>query len=496
MNQQNSRMCLIKCALVLLVTAMSGCRIAKNRPILEIPDKDKDRMEKVIFVGTDEAPKYWMSKVTVVNTTFGYNGFLFEGQQSDAQVGYFEFTRDKLKFNNMVNRRALESPDVASQGVDEIINEWGIEHTQIRLVEEDGYPTNREEENDHIHWYQKTHFTIDWSQADISEASTFPYSISISQNRSCWKKKTARVVNKSRTLLEEYISFTIAVEYEQDPQCAGMKRWNRGNFVQTVHYKYSFKKVPDPRREDTNYTPYVYTGEQDPLLKKYGFFRIVRPAINKEDKRDENVFYMSRWNPNKKHTFYFTKDYPNEYKHIAYGVICNTNKLFAKNGLSNYPLDGQCTEDGRVLPKEDETCSTGICFELKENPGHLEFGDIRYSFFHMLKTDIVVLGYGPSDAHPATGEIVAGNVVIGIYSLDFYIKYMVDSFYKRDHETYYDNEIQQRVEGNKTKYEESHLFQKMKQTLKEDDHQLWTKTSELIDVHSKIRPDLSFWYRN
>ena len=263
----------------------------------------------------------------------------------------------------------------------------------------DGYTTNKEEENKYISWDKKRYFTVDWSEADISEANTFPWSDFL-LDRSCWKKKASHVIDSSRTATESYISFIVAVQYEKKTVCFSegnlfdLKRWNQKNFVSTVHYKYSFKKVKDPSLKDRRYTPYVYTGEQDPLLRKYGYFRTVRPSIA-EDRRDKNIFYMQRWNPNKKHVFYFSKDYPDKYKDVVYGVICHTNKLLARHKLSDYPLDGKCREDGSVLPARKETCSKGICFELRENTGQ-EFGDIRYSFFHMLQTDIPVLGYGPS----------------------------------------------------------------------------------------------------
>lgn len=469
----------------------SGCRIAKDRPILKIPDGNEDRMLKETFSGTEAHPKYWISKVTVVDTSFGVEGlgFVFEGLQSKAKVGYFEFTRDKLKFNNAVTRQFLEEPEVASQGVNELINEWDIKHSEFRLAEIDGYTTNREEENDYIPWYKKKHFTIDWSKASISEANTFPF-IGYAQKISCWNKKAARAVDSSRHIADDYISFVVAVEYEQDPTCSNsLRRWNQNNFVTTVHYKYSFKKITDPRLKSEDYTPYVYKGEQDPLLKKYGYFRTVRPAIA-EDNRDKNVFYMNRWNPNKKHTFYFSKDYPEEYKDIAYGLICHTNKMFAKHKLNDYPLNGECKEDGSVLPGEKETCTRGICFELRENEGQ-ELGDIRYSFFHILKANIPFLGYGPIDVHPATGEILNGNVIISTYYLDFYLKHLLQLYYKRDLEKYY-NEKGELVENKKTKYENSSLFVKMKQTLKENDHKLWTWTSKFVDRDSDIRPDFEY----
>ena len=485
----NNKFILILTALF-ITTAFSSCRIAVDRPILTVPDGNQDRMKKEDFSGTDKDPKYWIYKVTVVKTSFSDSRpFVFEGLQSSAKAGYFEFTREKLKFNNIVTRRSLESSDIASQGAPDLINEWSINHSEFRLTEIDGYTTNREEENNYISWNKKQWFTIDWSKADISEAGTFPYSTALAQHIKCYKKKTAYVLDPSRKITADYITFTVAVEYEQDPVCASNKSWMQTDFVTTVHYKYSFKAIPDPRLPSEDYTPYVYDGEHDPLLQKYGFFRVVRPAIA-EDRRDKNLFYMSRWNPNKKHTFHFSKAYPEEYKNIAHGVICHTNKLFARHKLNNYPLDGKCTDDGSVIASKKETCTTGICFELRENTGQ-ELGDIRYSFFHLLQTNIPVLGYGPSDQHPATGETIAGNVIVSVHLLDFYLKYILQDRWKRDLTEYYDED------GNLTKnqdfkYENSSLFQKMKQTLKENDHTKWTDTAGLIDKDSDIRPEFEY----
>lgn len=467
-------------SILLLTSLLISCEWVKELPILKVPDGNKDRMLKRVLISDENnQQKYWISKVTVVKTSFGSSGgfpLSFQGIQSTAKLGYFEFTRNKLKFNNAVTRQSLESLEIASQGIDELINEWDIKHSSFRLAEVDGYTTNREEENNYIPWHEKEYFTVDWSKADISEANTFPY-LAYASKRTCWKKKTASIIDSSREITEDYIGFTIAIEYEQEPACSNLQRHNMGNYTHTVHYKYSFKRVPNPYLEDQNYTPYIYAGEEDPLLKKYGYFRTVRPIIA-EDNRDKNIFYMDRWNPNKKHIFYFTKDYPDEYKDIAHGVICHTNKLFAKHNLNNYPLNGKCKEDGSVLAEEGETCSTGICFELRENTGQ-EFGDIRYSFFHMLSSAGGILGYGPHDTHPATGEIISGNIVVSTHLLDFFLKYLVNDKHLRD----------------QTKYENSSLFERMRQSLEsigEDNHEQWTHTSELIDKDSEIRPDFEY----
>ena len=351
--------------------AASLASCVRVRPITPMPDGNRDRMLKEVFSGTKADPKFWIYKVTVTDTSFGTPAlvFSFEGLQSEARAGYFEFTRDKLKFHNAVNRRLLESEDIASQGGPELINEWDIKHSEYRLAEVDGYTTNREEENKYIPWRSKRYFTVDWGKADISEKTTFPYFQSLAEKERCWAKKASHVIDSSREAGDDYITWTVAVDYEQDPLCSrSLKRWSEGNFVSSVHYKYSFKRIPDPRQKDESYEPYVYAGEQDPLLKKYGFFRTVRAAIA-EDQRDKNIFYMNRWNPNKKHVFYFTEDYPEKYKDIAHGAVCSVNRLLAKHKLNDYPLDGNCRADGSALPLEGRPAQQGYVLSCGKTQG-------------------------------------------------------------------------------------------------------------------------------
>ena len=466
-----------------------GADCVQDRPVLPLPDAHNDRMEKVKFTGTIQDPKYWLYKVTVVKEDFEYINRL--GFQSTTKAGRFVFTRDKLKFNNLVTRQSLEKPDIANKGIEELVNEWDIQHSEIRLKEIDGWTVNQEEENKYLKWNEKGFFTVDWEKADISEASSFPYYVGFYHERACWKKAGSRLIDNSRQVDEDYITWTVAVSYEQKPACAGMKAWVKSDYVKTVHYKYSFKSIPDPRLKDENYTPYVYTGEDDPLFKKYGYFRTVRPAIA-EDNRDKNIFYMNRWNPNKKHIFYFSEDYVEEYKDIAHGVICAANKLFARNGLSDYPLDGLCREDGSVIATREETCTKGICFELRENAGQ-KLGDIRYSFFTLTSLPTIYFGLGPHDKRPDTGEIVSGNVFASIYHLDFYLKYYLQDLWKRDLENYID-EDGNRVEGAPTKYKDASLFVRMRESLDPTGQTAdpWTPTSTKVDHNSSIRLDFEY----
>ena len=411
--------------LFLILCACDSFRFAGKRPVLEVPDGNKDRMKKTLFAGTPQNPKYWLSRMTVVSKTFdgGDLGFVFPGYQHNVKAGYFEFQREQMIFCNRVNRKFLEDEHTGKQVLCDKVYAWDIEHSDFRLAENDGYTTNREEENNYISWDKKAYFKTKLNQSNLN--AEMPYI-----NSFCWNLKKVSLDDNSRTIENEYISFIVKATYELNKRCRSLKRYNDQNFTATVGYKYSFKRTSDPLKPDPHYTPYKLTGENDPLRDKYGYFLTLRPDF-KSDNRDKYIFYMNRWNPNKKHIFYFTKDYPEKYKYIAHGVICNTNKMFAKHGLSDYPLDGACRPDGSVLPKKEETCSKGICFELKNNSGQ-ELGDIRYSFFHMTDIPIKPLGYGPSNANPATGEVVNGTVVIGTRFLDYSIDRAIEYFKEQE----------------------------------------------------------------
>ena len=56
--------------LFLMAMLITGCPLTRERPINKLPDGNKDRILKEAFSGSNEDPKYWMYKVTVVNTNF------------------------------------------------------------------------------------------------------------------------------------------------------------------------------------------------------------------------------------------------------------------------------------------------------------------------------------------------------------------------------------------------------------------------------------------
>lgn len=365
-----------------LTSGSLGC--ARKRPIERVKETEGNRWPKAAF----DTGKNWLGKVTIVNN--GSNSaFGFVGLQSSTYLGQFRFTKDHLQF--------VDTNDVfrTKNGPERIINEWSIEHSDYHQKVSGGRVSNVETENDQITYDQKRYFRVQWDSAVISESNSFPFSI----DEACWHKKASRLLDHSQEIEADYVSFTVAVDYQVNENCIDYPQYYREDFTHTIHYKYSFKQDTG---EADEYKPYVYNGESDPLMKKYGYFITVAPFINPTGQL-ENSFLMNRWNPKKTHTFYFSETFPEKYKWIyndpEQGIIARTNKLFETAGLPTR-------------------------FEIKDNDGSKRFGDIRYSFVHFIEEPDyqAPFGYGPSDVNPRTGEIIAANSVVWISEMQQYLK--------------------------------------------------------------------------
>ncbi|MFW7380981.1 MAG: zinc-dependent metalloprotease [Oligoflexus sp.] len=365
---------------IIAISSVFAC--ARKRPVEKRYDLEGNRWPKEIF----DSEKPWLYKVTVVKN--GQNAaFGFVGLQSDVQLGYFNFTQKQLQFVSAIDLYG------ESANADKVINAWSISHSDYHRPVIGGKVSNTETENDRIDWSLKRFFKVDWNTAKITERGSFPFMI----DTNCWTPISTQMVDNSQEITNEHISFTLAVDYQIQEQCISAEDYMNKDMTHTIHYKYSF--MPD---FESDYQPYVYTGENDTLMKKYGYFNTVVPTLNDEN-RVTNNFLMNRWHPNKTHTFYFAEDFPEEYKWIynepEHGIMARTNKLFAE----------------RELP---------IRFEIADNDGTKKFGDIRYSFIKFIEENdrTAPFGYGPSDAHPRTGEIFAANTMMWTGGLKTYVR--------------------------------------------------------------------------
>lgn len=405
--------------LFLLILCMLASQCAQNRPVEKINDINQQRYTKSDLLISDP----WLMRVTVTKTSANPT-LAFLGQQNKERSGFFNFTQDHLEFKTSIG------PEQNTDHVATVLNRWPITHSDYTLQEVGGKKTNVEVENEDLSWDEKNFFRIDWSASSISDSISF---FGLNENP-CWTNKGTHLVDDSVDVSKDYIGFTLASDYEIKLDCLSGPRYYDGNLTQTIHFTYSYIPL-----KNTAYTPYLYTGENDPLMKKYGYFKTVTWNYDEYNAR-KNHFLMNRWDPAKIHDYYFSENFPEKYKWIfndpEKGIFPLTNKLFSDHGLN-------------------------IRFNILENDGTKKFGDSRYSFVHIIedKEASGPLGYGPTTANPHTGEIIGGNLIVWTSDLEWYLKATR-------------TELEQ---ANKLD-SESTIFKKMKLYLG-DDISKWTSTS-------------------
>ncbi len=441
----------------------SGC--AKERPIELNRDPEGNNLPKDAFtVGLSKSAgpperKIWNSKVTVVRTSTN-GGFAFVGFQGENRLGYFEFTRDKLKFFDAVS---LYRPK--GSALPELINSWRVTHHDFKLAESDGNVTTREAEDPDKRWDQKRYFQVDWSGAEIAENGTFP-AVYWRSYANCWQPKASHLVDDSLKIEPDAVNFTVAVDYVTT--CPTAKRSAQGDFTYTVHYKYSFWE----RKASPDFKPHVYKGEEDPEMKAFGFFQTVVERMNTKRGLPENLILKNIWNPNREFVdFYFAPGVNDAYKWYfndpKVGVIARTNQVLEKAGAKlRFRIwdadDGPGADKGKTK----------------------EFGDGRYSFVNFVEEvdpGEAPLGYGPSDADPLTGEILAANTIIWTGYLKFYLERIADQM-----------ERLPRQAG------ESTLYAHMKTLLKQDDAGKWPTRWDMNEgvgkVYQSLLPNVTYGY--
>lgn len=361
----------------------------------------------------------YFSKITVVsNSTDG--GPFFVGLEADMHAGYFEFTRNHLQFKNIAGAyKGRESADSTAP----IIYQFPITHHNFKLDEVDGRPTNTIVDDNRLPWEQQPQFQIDFSGDASGQFDTRP----LASIPNCYATKSRSLVKDSLQMEEDgYFSFVIEVVYDKGV-CGDIQDMVQGFQNHTVHFRYSFRRI-----EQSSYKAWAYEGELDPNMRKFGYFQSVKEEISPVDGRIKNLFLINRWDPRKEHNFYFTKEFPEQYKYIFYNIFRDTSEVFEKAGLTvRFNVRENNWGDGKVK----------------------EFGDLRYSFINVVDeiSPSGPLGYGPSNANPFTGEIISANLNIYASSLKFYLQI-----------------LKQSSERNKTKFEDSDLFQKMQALLKEE----------------------------
>lgn len=432
---------------ILAILTFASC--ARDRGVEALRyDVRKDWQNKINFLGTgSEHRDAYYSKVTVVNNSAD-GGFIFVGSQTDMRVGYFDFTEKSLIFKSMQGPYLGRETSSTNNPV---LYSWPITHHEAELQQVDGKTINKEIDDDRKKWSEKSKFLIDFAVADVTEENVF-YPRGLGQ---CWKVESRRRVDNSVQVENGYISFVIEVLYSR--LCPDASDAISGHTNFSVQYRYSFRKVTP-----SDYEPMVYEGEQDPRMRKYGYFQSTKENLVNGERK--NLFFVNRWHPQKTHYFYFTKDFPEKYKFIYRDIFAKTNQIFIDKGLK---VRFQIEEN-------DFDPTTG-----SRNGKAKELGDLRYSFINLVETldPSAPLGYGPSDADPFTGEIISSTV--NVWSA------MITNYLRRLEQSYFRNASEAELQS-KLKWNTSTLYQEMKKLLNENDPTQWASHQWPTDTMDKV----------
>ena len=429
----------------LLVLLLAGC--AKKRSTDRLMDTDGNRYDKSILLSTDQ----WAFKTTVVDTSLD-GSLVMIGAASPLRIGHFRFTRDQLQFIGNVSH---QSTNKAGRMAD-LINAWDITHSDYRLAESDGKVTNVEEENTDISWDERSHFKIDWKSAAINE---FKF------NPACVEGPIKSVVEDTKEVTPGHFSFEVEHTYEiTNLNCLGYqdmsRRMNLENQTSSFRLRYSF--APLSQLADGNYKAIRYESDEDPLRKKYGFFETTVDRYDEASGFFQKDVMINRWHAEadtdgapRVQKIYLARDFPDEYKWIyqdpRIGVAAVTNRVFEEH---NIPLRFEFVEDDSV-----------------------RFGDVRYSFIRWINDPVAnaPFGYGPSDTHPLTGQILRSDSVIWTSVLPIFLQRI--------------REIDQNEEDRRAG--RSSLFQAMSQVLSETgilstgDLSEFTETAAALNTRSQ-----------
>lgn len=213
--------------------------------------------------------------------------------------------------------------------------------------------------------------------------------------------------------------------YGEVPSC-----WLRGSqFEECGAGEYtirnSFMKI-DP---DHEYVPMDYSGEQSSI---FGYFDTVRYEYDsqegiREQGKTRNINRHNMWKkwyddegdilPVEDRVlepivYHVNRDFPDDLKPVAVKVGEQWNRAFEKTvTAAGYNL--QQDEDAFILCPNNpvQESDPGPCGEPGTSP---RLGDVRYSFFAYIPKfmEYGLLGYGPANKDPVTGEIISGQAYV------------------------------------------------------------------------------------
>lgn len=369
----------------------------------EIPYKEvyKEKVHGKSEIDTNAEYLYVASSDTASNDDLGAARATpyFQGR---TKVVKFRFTENMLQAYE-VNQEARLKDNTAN---DKVVFEIPISHVEYRCAE-DRYKkcTNREEENNEINWAKKSKFIPKFDSLKTVGINLVPVEMDKVFGTSCYTETSSRFLNYELT--NDALNIQVEKTVSGDYQCLRKKNisiTDLSSLQSTIVYQYSFAKSKS--LVSAAYKPVAYPQDDE---STFGFFNTTYNIYDVDYNRSEagKVALMNRWNPDRKEIVYYLSD------------------NFNKPELASMKKSTQLAFDRVNQGLQD----AGIDLQLVlKDPAHKNPGDIRNSMIVLVEDPVASgpLGYGPTVAHPRTGEIVSGRVAMYYGNMLQNIKYTYD----------------------------------------------------------------------
>jgi hypothetical protein len=376
-----------------------------------------------------------------------YVRFRFNQEKMEIVANHEYSPRDKVKDGKDEDGKdkVKESPSDALARA--VLNSWDGEHVDIRMRDNfDGERTNVIEENKEKDWEKRQYFKAQISKPSIPDLNMFSWQMESYRIGECLKFRSASIVPGSFELEEEaetggddYMSWTVALTYELNIYQSNGNYYYCGDMYSditdrstfTVHVKHAFWRVPK-----RDYKP-LELSEKDPARKAVTV--IDAPPVVYYDPKTSLPgarSYIIRFDPQKKHTFYFAKSWPERYKdHFRKDITKQVNDLMESVDV---PMriefkDWNAPEEGAPSCSTDADCKKGfMCVDTDDGKKlcgrDRKMGDPRYSLmqYHTTPSTTGIIGMATWVWDPHTGEALSSRLNMYNWPNTLYKEYLKD----------------------------------------------------------------------
>ncbi|MEI8346576.1 MAG: zinc-dependent metalloprotease [Pseudomonadota bacterium] len=278
-----------------------------------------------------------------------------------------------------------------------------------------GECTNKEEENTQIPWYEKKYFKPSFSDLKVNEVNSLDL---FNLDSTCISENGSGLINYE--MGEGVINIELEKTYKVSTafECIGPLYFNDQLSKAGFKVRYHYSLVRIDKLVTPDYQPLEYPLSYE---DRYGFFKTKIKVLDQiyDPSRPRETTYVNRWNPARGVIDYYLSD--------------NFNKT------ENEYLKVSTYEAFKKVNEGLEKAHAGFRLELHEAMGKVP-GDLRSNMINLIDEPLAngLLGYGPSDVNPRTGEIVHAyvNMYSGVLQTTFRSVYqsMVDLSIERAQE--------------------------------------------------------------